>query len=35
MTVLATSGHLHDALLHLVKGLPRSRDLHALDDGDY
>lgn len=35
MTVLATNGHLHDALLHLVKGLPRSRDLHALDEGDY
>lgn len=33
MTVLATNGRLHDALLRLVKDLPRSRDLHALDDG--
>lgn len=34
MTVLATNGRLQDAFLHLVEGLPRSRDLHALDDGD-
>ncbi|MFF4731763.1 hypothetical protein ACFY3M_42080 [Streptomyces mirabilis] len=34
MTVLATNGHLHDALLHLANGLPRSRDLHTLGKGD-
>ncbi|MGW1893336.1 inositol monophosphatase family protein [Streptomyces sp. NPDC002004] len=34
MTVLATNGRLHDAFLRLVKGLPHSRDLRALDDGD-
>ncbi|WP_328306612.1 inositol monophosphatase [Streptomyces sp. NBC_00442] len=33
MTVLATNGLLHDAVLDLVKDLPRSRDLRALDDG--
>lgn len=33
MTVLATNGLLHEAILDLVEGLPRSRDLHALDDG--
>ncbi|MET8291186.1 inositol monophosphatase family protein [Streptomyces sp. NPDC005132] len=32
MTVLATNGLLHEAMLDLVEGLPRSRDLHALDD---
>ncbi|AEM82362.1 inositol monophosphatase [Streptomyces violaceusniger Tu 4113] len=34
MTVLATNGRLHDAFLHLVEGLPHSRDLHAFDSGD-
>jgi histidinol-phosphatase len=33
MTVLATNGLLHEAILDLVEGLPRSRDLYALDDG--
>lgn len=33
MTVLATNGLLHEAILSLVEGVPRSRDLHALDDG--
>ncbi|MFD9637556.1 hypothetical protein [Streptomyces violascens] len=32
-TVLATNGLLHDEILKLVEGLPRSRDLNALDDG--
>jgi len=33
MTVLATNGLLHEAILDLVEGLTRSRDLYALDDG--
>ena len=33
MTVLATNGLLDEAILDLVEGLPRSRDLYALDDG--
>ncbi|WP_405827942.1 inositol monophosphatase family protein [Streptomyces sp. NBC_01176] len=33
MTVLATNGLLHEGILDLVKGLPCSRDLYALDDG--
>ncbi|MFJ9060466.1 inositol monophosphatase family protein [Streptomyces sp. NPDC102409] len=33
MTVPATNGLLHEAILALVKGLPHSRDLYALDDG--
>ncbi|MET7448989.1 inositol monophosphatase family protein [Streptomyces sp. NPDC005508] len=32
MTVLAANGRLHEAILDLVEGLPRSRDLYALDD---
>ncbi|MEF3119145.1 inositol monophosphatase family protein [Streptomyces chrestomyceticus] len=33
MTVPATNGRLHEAILGLVACLPRSRDLYALDEG--
>jgi histidinol-phosphatase len=32
-TVLGSNGHLHDALLELVQGLPANRDWQALIDG--
>ncbi|WP_043455530.1 inositol monophosphatase family protein [Streptomyces fulvoviolaceus] len=32
MTVLVTNGHLHDAFLELVRGLPRRRDLRVLEE---
>ncbi|MFE1285583.1 hypothetical protein [Streptomyces sp. NPDC058751] len=33
MTVPATNGLLHEGILNPVEGLPRSRDLYALDEG--
>ncbi len=33
MTVPTNNGRLHEAILDLVAGLPRSRDLYALDEG--
>jgi histidinol-phosphatase len=34
MSVLVTNGRLHEGFLQLVKGLPRSRDFRALDEGE-
>ncbi|MEU6555281.1 inositol monophosphatase family protein [Streptomyces sp. NPDC046915] len=34
MSVLVTNGRLHDEFLHLMEGLPHSRDLQTLADGD-
>jgi hypothetical protein len=33
-TVLASNGHLHDALPELVRGIPDARDYRAVIHGD-
>jgi histidinol-phosphatase len=33
-TVLASNGHLHDALLELIRGVPTARDYEALARGE-